>query len=125
MSDLEQKVIYSVSDSLSVDESEIQNKTRLITDLDADSLDIMDIMFKLEEEFDIKLEKEDFDFLKKIDMDREEAVVDGVLTKDALKRLKDYLPELETEKPLKPAELGSYLTINALNKLVQSKLDNA
>lgn len=118
MSELVSKVNMCIADSLSVEESELKPESLLIKDLEADSLDIMDIMFKLEEEFDIKLEKEDFDFLRKIEISKEEAIIDGILTMDAKIKLKQFLPELIVEQELKPVQLGNFLSVSAIVALV-------
>ena len=121
MSDLQQGVFKCIAESLSVEESELTPNTLLIKDLGADSLDIMDIMFQLEEEFDIKLEKEDFDFLRKIGMDREVAVEEGMLTSDAKSKLKEFLPELDEAAEIKPADLGNYLSVSSVIGLVEAQ----
>jgi acyl carrier protein len=118
MSEIQAGVFKCIAESLSIDESELSPKTLLIKDLGADSLDIMDIMFQLEETFDIKLEKEDFDFLRKIEMDREQAVVEGLLTNDAKIKLKEFLPEIDMSAEIKPAELGNYLSVSSVMGLV-------
>ena len=122
MSDLQSSVNKCIAESLSVETLELLPETLLIKDLEADSLDIMDIMFKLEEAFDIKLEKEDFDFLRKIQIPKEEAIIDGVLTKEAQEKLKVFLPELVINDNLKPAELGNFLSVSAITSLVQSHI---
>lgn len=122
MSDIQSGVMKCISASLSVKQSQLNLETLLIGELNADSLDIMDIMFQLEEEFDIKLEKEDFDFLRKIGMERDIAVVDGLLTKDAKEKLKTYLPALKVESDIKPAELGTFLSVSSIIGLVESRL---
>jgi acyl carrier protein len=113
-------VVECVADSLAVEKDDLKETTLLITDLEADSLDIMDIMFQLEEKFEINLQKEDFNFLKRLDLSEEEGIVDGLLTKEALKRLKEWLPSLDTEKELKPADLGNYLSIASLMLMVKA-----
>lgn len=121
MSNIETGVIKCIADSLSVEESELKMNTLLIKELGADSLDIMDIMFQLEDEFSIKLEKEDFDFLRKIGMEREAAVIDEHLTQEAKDKLKEFLPELDVTATLKPAQLGNYLSVSSIVGLVQSQ----
>lgn len=122
MSEIQSGVIKCIADSLSVKKDTLTPDTLLITDLGADSLDIMDIMFQLEEEFNIKLEKEDFDFLRKIGMERDVAVIDGLLSNDAKMKLKEFLPHLEVEKEIKPADLGSYLSVLSIMNLVQNRV---
>lgn len=122
MSDIQNGVMKCISASLSVKQSSLNLDTLLISELNADSLDIMDIMFQLEEEFDIKLEKEDFDFLRKIGMERDVAVVDGLLTSEAKEKLKTFLPSLKTEATIKPADLGAFLSVSSIVGLVESRL---
>lgn len=53
------KIIAKV---LGVEESEITLKKRLIDDLGAESIDFLDLVFRLEREFKIKLPRSQFDF---------------------------------------------------------------
>jgi acyl carrier protein len=115
-------VYKCVSSSLATPQSSLAEETRLVSDLNADSLDIMDIIFQLEEEFSIKLEKEDFNFLLKVGMDRDQAVKDGLLTLEAKTVLKTFMPSLELEKDLRPADLSQYLSLFSIVNLVQEKL---
>ena len=117
--ELVKNVIESVAESLALEASDITKDSLLVTELDADSLDIMDIMFLLEERFDIKLEKEDFNFLKKINMDITEAVVDSKLTRPALEKLQKWLPALKLDLEISPADLGQHLTVESLVIIVQ------
>ena len=48
-----------VADQLGVDVSELENDTSLQKDLNADSLDLFQIIMSLEEEFDIEIPTED------------------------------------------------------------------
>lgn len=56
-----QEIIASV---MNVNESEITPETTFVGDLGADSLDVIQIVMGIEEEFDIKIEDED---IKKIE----------------------------------------------------------
>ena len=80
-----------VAESLGAEIGDLKPSTRLIDDLDADSLDIMDLMFQLEEKFEVKMDKEDFNFLTKIDMERDQAVQNDFLTLEAKKKLASFL----------------------------------
>lgn len=81
--EIEAKVIKCVADSLAIESDEINTHSLLINDLGADSLDFMDIMFHIEDEFKIKMQREDLDFLARIEMDREKAVIEGFLSMPA------------------------------------------
>ena len=55
----EQIVFRLVSEQMNVDESEITRKTSFVNDLNADSLDTIEIITELENEFDIQIDDED------------------------------------------------------------------
>ena len=124
MSEILQKTMEAICESLVLESSEINENTLIITDLEADSLDIMDIMFILEDKFNIKLQKEDFNFLTQIGMEREQAVDGEFLVGDAKKKLKEWLPALEVDQELKPSDLGKYLSVHSIVKLVGVHLGN-
>lgn len=58
-SDLSEKVKELVSEQLGLDESEIKPDLHLLDDLGADSLDIVELIMAIEEEFDIEIPDED------------------------------------------------------------------
>lgn len=55
---IEQKVIEILSKQLRVDKSKITAKTNIAADLGADSLDLVEILMSLEEEFNISIPDE-------------------------------------------------------------------
>lgn len=56
MSDIITRVINVVSEQLSVDSSEIRADSSFVDDLGADSLDQVELIMAMEEEFDIKID---------------------------------------------------------------------
>ena len=52
--DIEAKVKNIIADSLCVEPSEVSLKSNLMKDLGAESIDFLDIMFRLEKEFGFK-----------------------------------------------------------------------
>ena len=55
MSTVEQRVIEIVSEQLGVDKEKITTDTSFVNDLGADSLDTVELVMELEEEFDINI----------------------------------------------------------------------
>ena len=53
MEDIKSKVIKIISEQLGKDESEIQMNSHFIEDLDADSLDTVELIMQFEEEFEM------------------------------------------------------------------------
>ncbi len=56
MSDITSRVIAVVSEQLSVDASEIRPESSFQDDLGADSLDLVELIMAMEEEFDVKID---------------------------------------------------------------------
>ena len=59
MSDIEQRVRKIVSEQLGTDEGQIKNESSFIDDLGADSLDTVELVMALEEEFDTEIPDEE------------------------------------------------------------------
>ena len=59
MSDVSTKVKKIVADHLGVEEEKVTNEASFIDDLGADSLDTVELVMALEEEFDIEISDED------------------------------------------------------------------
>ena len=55
MSDIEQRVKKIVSEQLGTDEALVKNESSFIEDLGADSLDTVELVMALEEEFDTEI----------------------------------------------------------------------
>ncbi len=54
-----EKVKEIISEQLGVDEEEVVNDAQFIEDLGADSLDLVELIMALEEEFDLEIPDED------------------------------------------------------------------
>ena len=59
MSDIEQRVKKIVSDQLGANEADIKNESSFVDDLGADSLDTVELVMALEEEFDCEIPDEE------------------------------------------------------------------
>jgi len=57
--EVEKKVKEIIVDQLGVDESEVTPEAKFVDDLGADSLDIVELVMALEEEFDMEISDED------------------------------------------------------------------
>lgn len=58
MSDIASRVRKIIAEQLGVDESAVLPESRLIEDLNADSLDIAEMVMKAEDEFDVSIPDE-------------------------------------------------------------------
>jgi len=84
------KVRKCVATALGRDEEEVELESVLSRDLEAESIDYLDITFQLEREFGISIQKDEL-FPQKIFQD-EAYVKDGVVTEQGLAYLKEKLP---------------------------------
>ena len=57
--EIEEKVYQIVSEQLSVDKSELSRETSFVNDLNADSLDTVELVMELGDEFDLTIPDED------------------------------------------------------------------
>jgi acyl carrier protein len=64
--EIEDKVISIVSEQMSVDRSEIKRETSFVNDLNADSLDTVELVMELEDEFDMSIPDEEAEKLQTV-----------------------------------------------------------
>jgi len=64
---LEEKVYNLIAEKLSIDKSEIKPKSSFLDDLGADSLDIVELIMSMEEEFDLDISDEDQEKLRTVE----------------------------------------------------------
>ncbi|MFM8439852.1 MAG: acyl carrier protein [Acidobacteriota bacterium] len=66
MSDIQDKIKQIIVDELGVDEGEVTENARFIEDLGADSLDLVELVMKFEEEFGIEIPDEDSEKIQSV-----------------------------------------------------------
>lgn len=66
MSETKNKLITLIAKTLDVDEKNINENTNLITDLGADSLDIVEVVMAIEEEFSCPINDDNVQELKTV-----------------------------------------------------------
>jgi len=65
-SEIEAKVLTIIADKIKVDKGEITRETNFFTDLNADSLDMVELLMAFEEEFDTKIPEGDGEKLQTV-----------------------------------------------------------
>jgi acyl carrier protein len=103
---------------------EVSPQSRLIEELGADSLDLVELMYVLEDEFAIKLDKQDLSLSAQLGLPEDEVHQNEVLTPKALELLRARYPQsLELlREGVTRARLASLLTVDALAAGVENKL---
>ena len=117
------KVQTALVDALGVDEDEVTPEAPLVGDLGAESIDFLDIVFRLEKAFDIKIPRGEL-FPEDI-LTNAQYVQNGKVTPEGLTQLKERMPFADlTAFSANPAvqDFGNLLTVQDMCRYVESKV---
>lgn len=124
--DIFAKVRDVLVDALAVDEDEVTPEAILTKDLGAESIDFLDIVFKLEQTFGFKIGQGEL-FPDNVTQDPE-FVQQGKVTPKGIAVLKERLPHADIarlEADPRVARVGEVFTVDAIVKFVERKLATA
>lgn len=112
-------------DALGVDDDEVTPQATLMADLGAESIDFLDIVFRMEKAFDIKIPREEL-FPAEAIVSSEEYVSDGKLTDKGIEELRKRMPHsdlsaLEADPDI--SKIGDLFTVDALVNFIDAKLN--
>jgi len=114
-------------DALGVDDEEVTTEATLMGDLGAESIDFLDIVFRLEKAFGIKIPREEL-FPAENLMNNPEFINNGKFTTKGLTELREKIPHtnLSTfENDPDINKLGDLFTVGAIVNYVETKLNAA
>ncbi|CAM2820292.1 acyl carrier protein [Legionella worsleiensis] len=120
------KVREIIADVLVIDAEEVSLNSRLITDLGAESIDFLDLVFQLEKEFKIKIPRGQLEKNARGELAEDEFEKGGTLTPAGLDALKNYLSEVPAEQfksNMKVNEIPMLFTVETFCKLVVSAVN--
>src|SRR5437868_7000608 len=115
------KVAETMADALGVDVVDIKPKVSLIEGLDAESIDFLDMVFRLERAFKIKIPRGKIVENARGDLPEAEFEQKGIVTERGLAQLREYLSEVPADRfktPLKAADIPRLFTPETFCKLV-------
>ncbi|MBN2210704.1 MAG: acyl carrier protein [Sedimentisphaerales bacterium] len=122
--DITAKIQETLADALGVDEEEVVEDATLMGDLGAESIDFLDIVFRLEKAFEIKIPREEL-FPGDNVLNNAELVDNGKVTPEGLKTLKTQLPHVdfsEFEKDPDLNKISDLFTVKSIIDYVASKV---
>ncbi len=118
-----EKVQEALMDALGVDDDEVKPEATMVGDLGAESIDFLDIVFRLEKAFEIEIPRSEL-FPEDI-LTNAEYVQDGKVTPEGVAELKTRMPFADLTKfESNPVvqDFGNLLTVNDLCRYVESKV---
>ena len=121
-----QQVQEVLVEALGVDDDEVTTEATLMGDLGAESIDFLDIVFRLEKVFGIKIPREEL-FPAENLMNDSEFVHNGKLTEKGLNELRDKMPHTDItafESDPDINKLADLFTVNAIVNYVEGKLSS-
>ncbi|HUT35538.1 MAG TPA: acyl carrier protein [Planctomycetota bacterium] len=114
-----------LADALDIEPERIHEDDRVIGDLGADSLDLLDLTFRLEQRFKVHLSPREFERRARERLGGQDWQVDGVYTPAALAELRAAMPEIPPEElpdGLAVAEMPRRFRVATLVNLVDRGL---
>lgn len=117
------KVKHILSDAMGVDEDDVTPEATLRGDLGAESIDFLDIVFRLEQAFGIKIQQGEL-FPDSMAQNAE-FVQDGRVTAKGIEAIQQKLPHVDLSKfsqDPQVSKIGDIFTVEALVRFVQNKL---
>ncbi len=121
------KVSATLVEALNVDEDEISPASTLQGDLGAESIDFLDIVFRLEREFGIKIPRGEL-FPESIFQGDPEFVQNGRVTEKGLQELKARMPFADLgdfEANPQVSRISDLFTVELITRYIQGKLGEA
>ena len=116
------KIQQVLSGALGVDKEEIRPEASLVRDLGAESIDFIDIIFRLEKSFDIKIPSGEL-FPGNI-LNDEQFVKEGRVTPAGLQELKAKVPYLDIEsfsRDPQVSRLADFFTVRMVMNYIQDR----
>ena len=118
------KIQAALVDALGVDEEDVAAEATLVGDLGAESIDFLDIVFRLEKSFDIKIPRGEL-FPEDI-LTNAKYVQDGKVTEEGMAELRQRMPFANLDDFAKNPvvqDFGNLLTVNDMCRFVESKVE--
>ena len=119
------KVQETLVDALGVDDDEVTPEATLIGDLGAESIDFLDIVFRLEKNFDVKIPRGEL-FPEGLASADSGYIQDGLVTEKGISELRDRMPHADVDKfaaDPKVENIQELFTVEMICKFLASKVN--
>ena len=129
MADVDAAVKEAVVEALALDDDEVTPESTLMDDLGAESIDLLDILFRIEKSTGVKSEASDLgDYMQGGIPDEEFSDENEVITEKGAQHLKTVMPQVDPDDlagSLKAEEVITLFTVENLAQMVKSRGDGA
>jgi acyl carrier protein len=117
------KVCTIVAEALGRPPAEVRPESNLVHELGAESLDFLDIVFRLEREFAIQITRGEMERAARGDMSDDEFAPGGVISERGLARLRELLPEAKDRivPGLRPSTILTLFSVQTFVNMVNGK----
>lgn len=112
-------------EALELDTDEVEWDAKVLDDLGAESLDLLDVVFRLERTFDIQIPRGGIEAEMRMTHEGP-GEVDGRLTAAGCRQLQKMMPEVPSEEifeGMKVSELGTVFRVGTFYQIVTSLLE--
>ncbi len=119
------KVQEVLVDALGLDEDEVTEEATLMGDLGAESIDFLDIVFRLEKAFDIKVPREEL-FPAESVLNNPDYVSGGKLTDKGMAELRARMPHTDLSKFAQDPDvnkIADLFTVSTIVNFLEMKLN--
>src|ERR1700690_1328400 len=127
MADVDSAVKEAVVEALALDDDEVTPDATLMEDLGAESIDLLDILFRIEKSTGVKIEASDLgDYIQGGISDDEFSDDDQIISAIGAAQLCKVMPQTdpaELEGKLKADEVMTLFTVENLVQMVKSRAD--
>lgn len=129
MADVDSAVKEAVVEALALDDDEVTPEATLMEDLGAESIDLLDILFRIEKSTGVKIEASDLgDYIQGGISDDEFSDDDQIISAIGAAQLCKVMPQTDPadiEGKLKADEVMTLFTVENLVQMVKSRADGA
>ena len=118
-----EKVRLTLVDALGVDDDEVSEAAKLVDDLGAESIDFLDIVFRLEKNFGLKIPRGEL-FPESLKEDAS-LVADGKVTPQGISLLRSTMPHFDADALAadpRVENIQSLLTVKMIVNFISSRI---
>jgi acyl carrier protein len=124
-SEIDSAVTEAVTEALALDEDEVTGSATLMDDLGAESIDLLDILFRIEKGVGVKIQASDLgEHIQGGIPDEEFSDENEVLTPAGLEQIKRIMPQIDVDElqgKLKAEEVITLFTVENLGDMVADR----